>query len=137
MPGDKTTERLSAAEDAFRALVLAQYDLEADFVNVVCGFFRTAAEPLCESAPVQKRGRAAGGSAPTKAKKTRNMSAYNVFVREMMKTTDVQKLDHKEKMGAIAAMWKGIGEDSKVQYVDMAKSVNDATATASPVEDAE
>jgi hypothetical protein len=128
MPSDKTNDRLAVAEESFRAQILAQYDLEADFVSVVCGFFRTSAEPLLEGGVAPKRTRAgADASVVAKPKKSRKKSAYNVFVREMMKSADVQKLDHKEKMGAIAALWKGLGEDSKVQYTDLAKTENDTS----------
>lgn len=137
MPSDKTNDRLAVAEESFRAQIVAQYELDADFVNAVCGFFRTSAEPLLEGGVAPKRARAtatatatADASSAAKPKKSRKKSAYNVFVREMMKSADVQKLDHKEKMGAIAALWKGLGDDSKVQYTDLAKTENETSSSS-------
>ena len=98
MPSDKSTERVAAAEESFRTLILNQYDLEDDFVSAICGFFRTAAETLSEGTTAPKRSRLIS----SKTKKLRKKSAYNVYVREMMKTEDIQKLNHKDKMGAIA-----------------------------------
>ena len=122
MTTDKTTDRLGTSEEVFRKLVLEQYDLEDDFVNTICGYFRTAAEPLLEGAPVSKRGARAGGA--SRPKKQRKKSAYNVYVREMMKTDDIQKLNHKEKMGAIAALWKGLSDTDRSPYADMAETEN-------------
>jgi hypothetical protein len=123
MPSDKSTERVAAAEEIFRNLVLNQYDLEEDFVSAICGFFRTAAEPLAESSATPKRSRATTG----KPKKARKKSAYNVYVREMMKTDDIQKLNHKEKMGAIASCWKELNDDDKTPYTKMANDENAET----------
>jgi hypothetical protein len=123
---DKTTDRLSLSEETFRKLVLDQYDLEDDFVNNICGYFRTAAEPLLEGTGTSKRGARSGTSRP---KKQRKKSAYNVYVREMMKTEDIQKLNHKEKMGAIAALWKGLSDPDRTPYASMADTENtDSTA---------
>lgn len=126
MPADKSTERLSTAEETFRKLVLDQYELEEDFVSTICGFFRKAAEPLAEASAAPKRSRVASN----KPKKQRKKSAYNVYVREMMKDEDIQKLDHREKMGAIAVLWKGLDDEAKTPYADMAKVENDATTSA-------
>lgn len=130
MPADKNTERLTAAEETFRKLVLDQYELEEDFVSTVCGFFRKAAEPLAESAAAPKRTRAAS----SKPKKQRKKSAYNVYVREMMKTEDIQKLNHKEKMGAIATLWKSLSLDDRTPYTDMAKVENDEASSPEDTE---
>lgn len=128
MPADKSTDRLTAAEESFKTLLLEQYDLEADFVAAICGIFRKAAEPLAEAAPA-KRTR---GNTANKPKKTRKKSAYNVFVREMMKTDDIKDLDHKQKMGAIAKLWKELGDTERTPYADMA---NDENTAASPAEE--
>lgn len=37
----------------------------------------------------------------------RSPNAYNEFVREAMKRDDVQKLDPKSRMKAVALLWKG------------------------------
>lgn len=128
MPADKSTDRLTAAEESFKTLLLEQYDLESDFVAAICSIFRKAAEPLAEAAPA-KRTR---GSAANKPKKTRKKSAYNVFVREMMKTEEIKDLDHKQKMGAIAKLWKDLGDTERTPYADMA---NDENTTSTPAED--
>jgi hypothetical protein len=124
MPADKSTDRLTAAEESFKTLLLEQYDLESDFVAAICVIFHKAAEPLAESSGAPKRAR----SASNKPKKTRKKSAYNVFVREMMKTDEIKDLDHKQKMGAIAKLWKGLGDDDRTQYADMATEENNAAA---------
>ena len=48
-----------------------------------------------------------------------------------MKTDDIQKLNHKEKMGAIAALWKGLSESDRTPYADMAESENTDSTEAS------
>lgn len=128
MPADKSTDRLTAAEESFKTLLLEQYDLESDFVASICGIFRKAAEQLAETSAAPKRAR----SASNKPKKTRKKSAYNVFVREMMKTDDIKALDHKLKMGAIAQLWKDLVEDDRTPFADMANVENSA---ATPAED--
>lgn len=131
MTNEKTNERVAAAETVFRTQLLEQYDLESDFVDSICGFFRSAVAPLAEAAPAPKRAR--GGS--SKPRRQRKKSAYNVYVREMMKTEDIQKLSHKEKMGAIAALWKDLDDEGKVPYTDMANAENTAAAEAAEAEE--
>lgn len=128
MPADKSTDRLTTAEESFKTLLLEQYDLESDFVASICGIFRKAAEQLAETSAAPKRAR----SASNKPKKTRKKSAYNVYVREMMKTDDIKDLDHKQKMGAIAKLWKELGDDDRTPFADMANDENNAAA---PVEE--
>jgi hypothetical protein len=41
-----------------------------------------------------------------------------------MKTADIQGVDHKQKMGAIAARWNALTEEEKKVYTDMANSEN-------------
>lgn len=126
-------DRLTAAETSFKTMLLDQFDLEADFVATLCGMFCKAAEPLVEASAAPKRRTAAAtsGSDATKPKKTRKKSAYNVFVREMMKTDSIKDLDHKQKMGAIAQLWKGLPSDERVQYSDLATEEN----SSSPAEE--
>ena len=69
MTTDKATDRLSSSEETFRKLVLDQYDLEDDFVNTICGYFRTAAEPLLEGTGTSKRGARSGAARPKKQRK--------------------------------------------------------------------
>lgn len=133
MPNDKSTERVAAAEETFRKLVLDQYDLEDDFVSAMCGFFRTAVEPLSEVSVTTKRPRAAASG--DKPKKLRKKSAYNVYVREMMKTKDIQELDHKQKMGAIATVWKTLNDEDKTPYTKMANDENTENSAAAVVEE--
>lgn len=132
MPADKSTDRLTAAEETFKLLLEEQYELETDFVATVCGLFRKAAEPLAEASAAPKRTRAASN----KPKKTRKKSAYNVFVREMMKSDEIKDRDHREKMGAIAKLWKDLGDEARAPYTEMANDENAVDATSStPVED--
>jgi uncharacterized glyoxalase superfamily metalloenzyme YdcJ len=41
-----------------------------------------------------------------------------------MKTADIQGVDHKQKMGAIAARWNALTEEGKKVYTDLAVSEN-------------
>lgn len=126
MPADKSTDRLTAAEESFKTSLLEQYDLESDFVAAICAIFRKAAEPLAEtSTTAPKRARSA-----SKPKKSRKKSAYNVFVREMMKTDEIKDLDHKQKMGAIAKLWKDLSDNDRTPYTDMANEENAAAGPA-------
>jgi len=125
---EKTNDRLAAAEASFKTMVLEQFDLESDFVDTLCSMFRKAADSLCEGSAAPKR-RSAAASASSKPKKSRKKSAYNVFVREMMKTEDIRDLDHKQKMGAIAKLWKELDEAERAPYADLAKDENDVPAT--------
>ena len=126
MSSDKNTEKLAEAEQLFRKLVLESYDLEEDFVNVLCEYWRKSVESVVETLTVPKRSRAASG----KPKQRRKKSAYNVYVREMMKTPEIQELDHRMKMSAIAAEWKKLTVDAKTQYTDMANEENEAASVA-------
>jgi len=126
MPTDHApVATVAAAEETFRKLVLEQYDLENDFVDAICGFFRTAAAPLAESSAAAPK-RARNSTAASKPRKSRRKSAYNVFVREMMKTDDIKQLDHKAKMGAIAERWKQLTDDDKQPYTTMANAENES-----------
>lgn len=125
---DKTSDRLTTAEQSFKTLLLERYELESDFVDSICDIFSKVVEPLLETGTTSKRTR----TASSKAKKPRKKSAYNVFVREMMKTDDIKELDHKQKMGAIAKLWKDLDASSRSPYTDMA---NDENASSEPTEE--
>lgn len=123
MPADKSTDRLTAAEETFKSLILEQYDLESDFISAICVIFRKSVESLGETSGAPKR-----RTASTKPKKARKKSAYNVFVREMMKTDEIKDLDHKQKMGAIAKLWKELGDDERTPYTTLADEENNSPA---------
>jgi hypothetical protein len=116
------------AQKCFRDLVEKQYDLESDFIDKLCEFFAVAAEKL-GSGTVAKASKASPAAAG-KPKQRRKKSAYNLYVREMMKTDEIQQLDHHEKMGAIARQWKSLSAEDKVEYTDMAATENSAAAEA-------
>lgn len=122
MPSDKKSDAVATAVESFRKSVVEQYELDESFVDDICAKFEAAVQPLAEAAAAPKR---RGGGA-NKPKKARKKSAYNVFVREMMKTDEIQNLNHKEKMGAIAEKWKTLKDDDKTPYVEMASAENDA-----------
>lgn len=144
MPSTDRTEKLEAAVKNFRERLLTTYELEDQFIDSVCDLFRETATPLLEVAPVRARaGRAAVSSAAATttpaagaeavaagkpAKKGRKKSAYNVYVREMMKTTEIQSLDHKMKMSAIATEWKKLDTENKAVYTNLANAENDTAA---------
>ena len=119
----KTSSNLSEAQQYFRKQVLDSYDLEDDFIKKLCDIFNDACEKHLNSSTGGGKS-AATTKPPTKPKTKRKKSAYNLYVREMMKTDDVQKLDHKDKMCAIAKQWKSIDDTDKARYVEMANSEN-------------
>lgn len=134
-----TTENVENATASFRKLVLASYELDDAFVDSICGFYQQTVKDLLASLPAPKaRGRAAAKettvaveqaeAAPKKerAKGSRKKSPYNIFVREMMKTAEIQSLDHKQKMSAIANKWKSLDDAGKAPYTQMANEENDA-----------
>ena len=127
----KTSSNLSEAQQYFRKQVLDLYDLEDDFIKKLCDAFSDACEKhLSSSNGVGKSANAAKVS--TKNKTKRKKSAYNLYVREMMKTEEIQSLDHKDKMCAIAKQWKSISEVDKAKYIEMANNENSA-----PLEEAQ
>ena len=123
---------VTKASEAFRESVAAQFELESDFLDTITELFVKAAQPLAEAAPAAKKGgrvaaAASSEAAPAAAKAARaprKKSAYNVYVREMMKTESIQALDHKQKMGAIAKSWNELGDEGKKEYTDLANSEN-------------
>lgn len=125
---NSSNSSLTEAQQAFRKQILDNYDLEEDVVNALVDYFTEAAtKHLLTAAPAAKAAKsAAGTSGPKAAKPKRKKSAYNIYVREMMKTDDIQALDHKEKMSAIAKQWKELNADEKAPYNDMAHKENDA-----------
>jgi hypothetical protein len=129
MPSDKKTEAVTAAEVVFRKSVEDQYELTKEFVDDVCVKFCAAVQSLAESATSAAPKR----RSTSKPKKQRKKSAYNVYVREMMKTEKIQELNHKQKMGAIADEWKLLEDADKVPYNEMAAVENAVTATVPAV----
>ena len=126
---------VTKASEVFRESVAAQFELESDFLDTITDLFVKAAKSLAESAPVKKGGKATPAptpeAAPAKvARAPRKKSAYNVYVREMMKTESVQALDHKQKMGAIASSWNALSDEQKKVYSDMASNENVETGAA-------
>jgi hypothetical protein len=130
-----TAITVTKASEVFRESVAANFELEADFLNTITELFVKAATPLVDvnatataSASTKKTTRNAQQT-EAKPRTPRKKSAYNVYVREQMKTADIQGVDHKQKMGAIAARWNALTEEQKKVYTDMASNEN-ATASA-------
>jgi hypothetical protein len=142
------TENVDKATQAFRKLILASYELDDSFVDSLCDFYVNTVKELLASLPAPKaaRGRATttvastaaattaaplvgeGAEAPKKekaAKGSRKKSSYNIFVREMMKSAEIQSLDHKQKMGAIAGKWKSLDDAARADYDRMANEENE------------
>jgi hypothetical protein len=145
---------LEQAVQSFRSEVESNYELDAEFVDALCDFFKKAALSACPtggSAPAAET-KASKPRAPRKAKavvaptpvaetpvteqvsepaaaspeqeqkQKRKKSAYNVYVREMMQHPDISSLNHKEKMVAIAARWKGMSDEDRALYATKAAS---------------
>jgi hypothetical protein len=142
------TENVEKATESFRKLVLASYELDDAFVDAICGFYTKTVTELLAGLPAPKPAKVRGASAaaaaaapsssveaaePAKKEKavkgSRKKSPYNIFVREMMKTAEVQSLDHKQKMGAIAGKWKSLDEGSKAEYTRLANEENESSKT--------
>jgi hypothetical protein len=121
---------VTKASETFRESVAANFELEADFLNTITELFVKAAAPLAAEAKksAASRTQSVAGSeaakAEPKARAPRKKSAYNVYVREQMKTADIQGVDHKQKMGAIAGRWNALSEEEKKIYADMANGEN-------------
>jgi hypothetical protein len=124
---------IAKASTVFRESVAAQFELENDFLDTITELFVKAASTISVSveqgseapkkgAKQQKAGAAEVAAAAKRA--PRKKSAYNVYVREMMKSSDVQALDHKQKMGAIASSWNALTEEQKKVYTDLANNEN-------------
>lgn len=135
MPGSKSNVTLEEATQQFRKQVLDSYDLEEDFIGKLCGYFTAAASPLVGTSSAKST--TAASKAANKERPKRKKSAYNLYVREMMKTAEIQELDHKEKMSAIAKQWKNLSADERVEYSDMATSENAAAGEAAGAADEE
>jgi len=115
-----------AAQD-FRASIAEEYELESDFLDTMERLFVKAATPLAsvaEAAGKKAAARAAKDAAPAKVRAPRKKSAYNVYVREQMKTAEIQAISHKEKMSAIASGWNGLNDEQKKVYADLATGEN-------------
>lgn len=124
---------VTKASLAFRAAVADQFELEPEFLDTVCDLFIKAALPLTENVPVAKKVPAAKADAPVKTRQPRKKSAYNVFVREQMKSDAIKPIDHKDKMGAIAKSWKELSETDKKRYTDLANDENKTVVPAAEV----
>jgi hypothetical protein len=138
--------KIDKAVTAFRANVQAEYELEAEVVDRLCEFFKTNASGLAKAEKADKPEKADKADKPTEKgttktaeKKTvkpdvpktvRKKSAYNVYVREMMKTPDVSALNHRDKMSAIATLWKAMSEADKAKYTQLAAECNDTESQA-------
>lgn len=117
---------VTKAAQAFRASIAEEYELESDFLDTMERLFVKAATPLASVAEAagKKAARAAKDTAPAKVRAPRKKSAYNVYVREQMKTAEIQAISHKEKMSAIASGWNGLNDEQKKVYADLATGEN-------------
>ena len=130
-----TDKRITSARDTFRGLILDNYEMDSGFVDTVCEYWTQTVTPLLEASATEttavvavkkpRATKAATTDAADKPKQRRKKSAYNVYVREMMKTPGIQALDHKHKMRAIADQWRDLDDVAKSQYVKMATLEND------------
>lgn len=104
--------------DEFRRCVTETYELDDEVVGSLCNFVGAAIKTV--GVPTG-RGRTRRATT-TKRKK----SGYNVFVRNMMSSdADIMKLDHRQKMAAIGARWKGLSEEERTEFNDLAKEENE------------
>lgn len=125
--------RVDQVVEVFRASVTETYELDSAIVDNLCGFVRAAEKQV--ALPAGRRVRATS----SKPKKARRKSAYNVYVREMMKDAAIKDMDHRSKMGAIAELWKKLSDEEKGVYKGHADQENATVETTadSAVESAE
>ena len=114
---------VTKASLAFREAVANQFELETDFLDTLCELYVNTTLPLVAEAKTATK-KAAKEDAPAKVRQPRKKSAYNVYVREQMKTDEIKSIDHKSKMGAIAKSWMELNDEDKKVYTDMAASEN-------------
>ena len=100
----------------FRKCMTSEYDLDKEVVVSLCEMLRTSLKKV--SPPTSRRAR--GG----KTRQRRRKSAYNVYVREMMKDADIKALGHKDKMAAIGSRWKDLNDGDKEPYKTIASDEN-------------
>jgi len=58
------------------------------------------------------------------------MTGYSVFVTEVVETRDIKRLDHKDKMRAIAELWFQLTDDDKLYYHTVARLQNKTRQTS-------
>jgi hypothetical protein len=131
-----TPSNVTKASLVFRAAVADQFELEPEFLDTVCELFVKAALPLTESTTVASKKAAAPRDEVVKVRQPRKKSAYNVYVREQMKTDDIKSIDHKSKMAAIAKSWKELSEEDKARYTSLANDENVPVAAPAPADEA-
>ena len=125
--------KIDESEKFFRKQVLAQFELEEAVMDQICSIYRSSVEKYHGKAAASTGAKASAVAKADRPKRKR--SAYNVFVREQMKTDNIRALDHKAKMSAIATLWKGLPEDEKTPYTEMAARENAGAADAADAVD--
>lgn len=137
MASSDKQSRVDQVVDRFRTLVNDTYVLDEEVVKNMCEYVRQAeaAVPLPSGRRARPRASetAEGASDVTGSavvKKPRNKSAYNVYVREMMQAENIKSMNHREKMGAIASLWKGLSETEREDYKTLASKENEAQEQA-------
>jgi hypothetical protein len=115
---------VTKASEAFRLAVADNFELETEFLDSITELFVKHAAPLAKKSASPATATETAPAAEEKVRAPRKKSAYNVYVREQMKTADIQGVDHKQKMGAIAARWNSLTEEQKKVYADMAAGEN-------------
>ena len=135
---------LDTATATFRSNVETEYELDQEVVDQLCVFFKTNAASLSGAAaapaaggkvkvtkkPAAKKTAEKAAPAADDTKSVRKKSAYNVFVRTMMQDDSVKALEHKDKMSAIATLWKALNEEGKAKYTKLAAELNDTESVA-------
>ena len=103
--------------ECFRNMVAKEYDLDEDTVKDLGELVVKACD---------KTGEPTGKRKATKAKRPRRKSGYNVYVREMMATDEIKKIDHRSKMTEIGRLWKALNDDERQSYNAKAAAEEDA-----------
>ena len=116
-----TTEYSERVVLLFKKSVLAEYDLEEEVVASLCNKVKATLKKI--NLPPSRRQRG-------KNRQRRRKSAYNLFVREMMKDEKIKEHDHRDKMAAIGQRWKLIKPDEKTRFQTMADKENQAEVDA-------
>lgn len=123
-----TGSSIDKVVDTFRSQLTSEYELDEEFIGSVSDMLRNILTPVITELEQQQEGGAKRRRKRTGVK--RKKSAYNVFVREQMKSKSLAKVNHKDKMGKIATMWKELSDRQKQKFIKLADKENAAAAKA-------
>lgn len=132
----KMTGSIDQVLSAFKKQLTEEYELDEEFIGSLTEMLKTHITPVIEALEAEVKAASADGKKKRNRRTgvKRKKSAYNVFVREQMKSKALADVHHKEKMGKIAALWKGLTDKQKQKYTKLADKENVAAEAAATQE---